>query len=254
MGIRPSMQKQMLRHLTLVGAAICELGDQFCGSANGRIVARDWYGQQDVAQYTSIDANGLNGALVWDLNRPLVEYDGVIGIPLYELAGAKSHLRTIAELRGKFDIVTDFGTGEHIWNQDQVWRTLHELCKANGYIVFDRPTQGYGGHCFYLLDRSVIAAFCHANNYTPIWIGRALTTRGELLRGILHKRGNGPFVTPQQGRYFKHISEIIGKQAAAHGPDYRSQELIQHALVGKKLPPLADETTDKGIWEDNPDG
>jgi len=247
MGIRPSMQKMMARHLTLADASVCELGDQFVGTKNGRIVARKWYQAQGCARYMSIDANGLNGAVPFDLN-----------LALYVNSDHRVMLTPDSELIERFDIVTDFGTGEHIWNQNQVWQTLHELCKSNGHIVFDRPTQGYGGHCFYLLDRSVIAAFCHFNDYTPIWIGRAQTTRGELLRGILLKQGdvhgrNRPFVTPQQGRYFKHLSPIMDRQDHSRGPDYRSNELIRHGLVGKKPPPLADERTDKGIWEDEPE-
>jgi hypothetical protein len=228
-GIRPSMQKMMLRHLKIAGASVCELGDQFCGSANGRIVARDWYKAQGCRDYYSLDANGLNGAVPCDLNKPVT-------------------------IVGGFDIVTDFGTGEHIWNQDQVWRTLHDLCKLNGHIVFDRPTQGYGGHCFYLIDRSVIAAFCHFNKYVPVWIGRAKTTRGELLRGILLKQGSPhgqdrPFVTPQQGRYFKHLSPIMSEADQKRDADYKDLMLRMRKLVGKDLPALSDETTDKGIWE-----
>jgi hypothetical protein len=237
MGIRPSMQKMLLRHLVLAGASVCELGDQFVGTKKGRVLARDWYRSQGTERYVCLDANGLNGATTIDLNKPL--RDEIFN-------DVQRHILSLG-----FDIVTDFGTGEHIWNQDQIWRTLHELCKPSGHIVFDRPTQGYGGHCFYLIDRAVIAAFCHFNEYVPIWIGRARTTRGELLRGILRKpKQEFPFATPQQGRYFDHISKVAGRQNAKRGADYKSESLRKHGLVGKIPPPLMDETTDKGVWED----
>lgn len=233
MGIRPSMQKMMLKCVLLrPGMSVCELGDQYAGTKTGRILAREWYLSHGCSRYVAIDANG-RGDITGDLNIH------------------REHWRS-APL-DYFDVVTDFGTGEHIWDQAQVWQTMHELCKPGGYIVFDRPTQGYHGHCFYLTNASVIAAFCHANQYEVVWAGRALTTRGELLRGILRKPGKVlPYRVPQQGRYFKHLA-ILTREEKQRGPDWKNENLRAHGVAGKTPPKLADERDSKGIWAEEAD-
>jgi hypothetical protein len=99
--------------------------------------------------------------------------------------------------------VTDFGTGEHIFNQAQVWRTLHVLTKPRGYIVFDRPAAGYPEHCFYNIHETLLRDLAEANDYRVVRLERAQTVRGELLRGVFHKLRHNRFRIPQQGRYQK---------------------------------------------------
>lgn len=237
MGIRPSMQKVMLKYVFegRQGLTVCELGDQYAGQKEGPpILARRLYEKWGCSRYVAIDANG-RGDVTGDLNLRLVNiWPGPRGP------------EGITDLN--FDVVTDFGTGEHIWDQAQVWRTMHDLLRPGGLLVFDRPTQGYHGHCFYLTNAAVIAAFCHANRYEVIWAGRALTTRGELLRGVLRKPDKDlPYQIPQQGRYFKHLA-ILTKEERLRGPDWKNANLRAHKIAGKEFPKLADEREAKGIW------
>ena len=170
---------QFVRELKLKkGFAVCELGDQWVTYISPHVLAADYFRELGCGKYVSIDANG-RGTLTADLNRPLPQDIGT------------------------FHLVTDFGTGEHVFNQAQVWRTVHGLTKQGGYIVFDRPCQGYEGHCFYLTHETLFRDLAAANNYEIVRLERSATPRGELIRGVFRKGGEGKFQTPQQGRYKK---------------------------------------------------
>lgn len=156
--------------------AVCELGDQWVTYEEPHLLAREFYRRMKFGRYESIDANG-RGTITYDLNR---KWKGK---------------------QGEFDLVTDFGTGEHVFNQAEVWRTVHVLTKPGGYIAFDRPSQGYEGHCFYRVDECLLHDLAAANRYTVIALERGKTTRGELIRGVFQKVEETRFTAPQQGRY-----------------------------------------------------
>lgn len=197
------------------GFSVCELGDQFITSGETKYLAREWYERRGCARYVSVDANGRNGAVVFDLNKPLLRIDA------------------LAFGLGKgFDLVTDFGTGEHIFDQRQVWETMHDLCNPGGFIVFDRPTAGYEGHCFYLIQWNVISALAHANDYAVVRLEEHVSTRGILLRGVLRKSNNMPFVVPQQGRYVKDL--VIDAIERTKGPDWKSRVLRSAGVIQRK--------------------
>lgn len=156
------------------GFSVCELGDQWMSGSTPQLAA-DWYRRLGCGRYVSIDGNG-RGDLTADLNQPIV--------------------------LDPFDLVTDFGTGEHIFDQAQVWRTIHTLTKPGGHIVFDRPSQGYQTHGYYLTDACVFHDIAAANGYRVVRLTSAATPRGELLRGVFQRpHTSAGFVVPQQGRY-----------------------------------------------------
>lgn len=166
------------------GYAVCELGDQYITCLAPHQLAKEFYEGMNCGRYESIDGNG-RGTITLDLNHKLPP-----------------------ELHGQFDIVTDFGTGEHVFNQFQVWRILHQLVKVNGHIVFDRPTQGYHVHCYYNTNRCLFDDLAAANGYKVVHIGHCNTSRGELIRGVWQRTRSDKFVVPQQGRYKKLLRPI----------------------------------------------
>lgn len=171
--------------------SVCELGDQYLTQGERRL-AMDWYREIGCGRYESIDGNG-RGTVLADLDRPL-----------------KQRL-------GQFDLVTDFGTGEHVFDQGQVWRTIHALTKKHGYIAFDRPAVGYPEHCFYLSNECLFRDIAAANNYGIVELAYHETMRGALWRGVYYKTsGKGSFVPPKQGRYTKLLRPI---QPSVKGPD-----------------------------------
>jgi len=178
---------EMLREVIAVlpqDYSVCELGDQYitCGE---RRLASEFYKELGCKQYESIDGNG-RGTVIADLNRPLPKF-----------------------LSWNFDLVTDFGTGEHIFDQRQVFKSIHIMIKRGGYFVFDRPCKGYVGHCYWLTDECVWRDFASTNGYTIIKLEKKETTRGELIRGIMRKNSKGKFLMPQQGRYHKILKGIM---------------------------------------------
>lgn len=159
------------------GFSVCELGDQMMSGGKTPTPAEAFYRSFGCTTYVAIDGNG-QGNVTADLNLPL-----------------RAHL-------GVFDLVTDFGTGEHVFDQAQVWRTLHQLVKPGGYIVIDRPTQGYKAHCFYLITEGLIRDIAHANDYSVQRLDIVRTPRGALVRAVLRVAGPArAFQVPQQGRY-----------------------------------------------------
>jgi hypothetical protein len=168
---------QFVKQLRLPhGFSVCELGDQWMSGGPSKQLAADWYKTLGCGRYVSIDGNG-RGSMTADLNREL---------PTLE----------------PFDLVTDFGTGEHIFDQAQVWRTLHALMKPGGYLVFDRPSQGYPTHCYYRVDECLFRDVAAANQYVVLQLATAATPRGELIRGVFQRPTTAaPLRVPNQSRY-----------------------------------------------------
>jgi len=165
------------------GFSVCELGDQGMCGGEGKRLAKDWY-ERDLGcgRYVSIDGNG-RATVTADLNLPIV--------------------------LEPFDLVTDFGTGEHIFDQAQVWRTMHGLTKPGGYIAFDRPSSGYAKHCYYVTNDALYRDIAEANAYEVLWLEQAPTPRGTLIRGVYRRMTAAAFHVPQQGRY--RSSLVIGR-------------------------------------------
>jgi hypothetical protein len=90
--------------------------------------------------YASIDIDGSPGSIPLDLN-----YDEVP-----------------TEFIGKYDVVTNFGTTEHVANQLQSFKIVHDLATAGGLMLHVLPTSGglnhglvsYNPKFFWMLGRS----------------------------------------------------------------------------------------------------
>lgn len=188
--------------LLFAGFSVLELGDQFLTYTPTRILARDFFDMIGCGNYVSLDGNGQNGAFPHDLNLKLD--------------------RRALSFPGPFDVVTDFGTGEHVFDQAQVWRTIHGLMPPGGLFVFDRPSQGYPEHCYYRFDECLYRDVAAANGYEIIHLARkiartykrldGLAAQGELIRGIFRRTRASPkhFQIPQQGRYHAILKPIMG--------------------------------------------
>lgn len=128
------------------GLKMLELGNQWSGwniSASVKDIMQ-WLG----VLHTSIDMNGRNGALAFDLSKPL---------PVYDV---------------QFDVVTNYGTSEHVCttgdfaDQWQVFKTIHECAKPDSVLIHVVPNQ-IGAHCGcgYVYDHEFFPALADACYY-----------------------------------------------------------------------------------------
>lgn len=68
----------------------------------------------------------------------------------------------------KFDLVMNFGTTEHVFNQLRAFQTIHALTKVNGICYHDLPMAGYLNHALYRYDPLFFATLAPANRYEVI--------------------------------------------------------------------------------------
>jgi len=144
----------------------------------------------------SIDFHGCNDALRLDLNS--------------------------AVNLGKYSVVLNHGTAEHIFNIAQVFRTMHDCTEDGGLMIHEAPFTGWIDHGFYSLQPTLFFDLAHANGYEIVKLAiedltnktyAVVSSREEifklrddlpkntLLFVAIRKRGNAEFVIPQQGVY-----------------------------------------------------
>jgi hypothetical protein len=130
------------------GLTWCELGNTtfynsyaFSGvSATDIMPAKQMYEAKGV-KHTSIDINGRSGALPLNLDNP---------VP--------------ADLENKFDVVTNYGTTEHVDNQYSSFKNIHVMCKAGGVMLHGLSlVDNWPKHCRYYYSEQFfrgLAAVC----------------------------------------------------------------------------------------------
>jgi len=94
----------------------------------------------DYKTYTAIDLHGTSLAIKHDLNHQLPEL-------------------------GKYDVVTNIGTGEHVFNQYMFFKNIHDVTKENGVMIHVMPNQGCYDHGFFNYHPTFIFDIAHANQY-----------------------------------------------------------------------------------------
>lgn len=104
----------------------------------------DYYRALGFAAYRTIDVNARYNSLVMDLNRDLALHYG---------------------FRETFDLVTNNGTGEHIFNQSAVFSNAHALCKAGGLMLHVLPFVNYLNHGFFSYNPILFHDLAAANRY-----------------------------------------------------------------------------------------
>jgi len=154
-------------------------------------------------QYRAIDLHGTPLAERHNLNEPL---------PITE----------------QFDLVTNIGTAEHVFNVDQFFRSLHQRTRPGGLMLHVMPNQGCYDHGLFNFHPTFLFDLAGHNGYRiecllycdmttgpgGQWVqlfGRAdyvrLAVSGQLspysyLMAVLRKaESETPFVPPMQGYY-----------------------------------------------------
>jgi SAM-dependent methyltransferase len=102
-------------------------------------------------EYLALDVNTKMGAIVADLNDP----DDVT-----KAIAAHRPANNVC-----FDLVTNNGTGEHIFNQAAVFESAHWLCKPGGVMLHILPFTPWINHGFYNYNPILFRDLAAANGY-----------------------------------------------------------------------------------------
>jgi SAM-dependent methyltransferase len=160
--------------------------------------------------YRAVDLHGTAIAEKHDLNLPLPFSD-------------------------RFDVVTNLGTAEHIFNQYQVFKSAHERTKPGGIMIHSLPNQGCYDHGFYNYHPTFVFDLSQANRYqivtlqytdgtcspialTPLpnraaYVSLALEKKLSNYSGLLtvlrRPLDDVPFAVPWQGYYDNQLPQEL---------------------------------------------
>jgi len=72
-----------------------------------------------------------------------------------------------SRLYGTFDLVTDHGTCEHVFNMVEAYRTMHRLLKKQGLMIIMQAV--YKGNGYHYYDYSFFEGMAAANGYKVLF-------------------------------------------------------------------------------------
>jgi hypothetical protein len=137
-------------------------------------------------KHISIDITGRDGSLPIDLNK-----------------------EEIPKI-GEFDLVTNFGTSEHIEpNQYETFLHIHNLCKIGGIMLHEVPVVGgWSGHCKFYYDEDFFINLSNENNYEILEIKMNKYDVGNLIFVALLKKSKKFNSSKKQLESNIHVSTI----------------------------------------------
>jgi hypothetical protein len=198
---------------------------------NSRLSNRYLWNKFGIAEYDCIDLDGAYNCYRFDLNNILqIEY----------------------KFSNKYDIVTNFGTTEHVFNQHVVFENIHNLCNANGIMIHALPISGYIGHSLFVYQVDFFYLLAKANGYDilGIWLAesdayylyselkyRELRSSGKdvCISVVFSKNNDEPFVAPYQEAVYRQnfIFDFLGGKKSI-ATDFFRKYLIRHGVSNTK--------------------
>jgi hypothetical protein len=82
-------------------------------------------------------------------------------------------------MRSRYDVVLNFGTTEHIFNQWNCFELMHDATKVGGVIYHQLPASGYFDHGYYCYTPLFFREMAEANEYEILDL--FVTSAGETL-------------------------------------------------------------------------
>lgn len=70
-----------------------------------------------------------------------------------------------ADLRETFDVVLNFGTTEHVFNQLNAFHVMHDAVRPGGYLFHQLPMTGWFDHGYFNYNPRLFAELAEANAY-----------------------------------------------------------------------------------------
>jgi len=168
---------------------ICGLGDQRMKWHKAQ-TEKQYFISQGVEEHISLDWNGRRGALKRDLAKVLGEWTAY------------------------FDIVTNFGTTEHVEaSQYNAFKNIHNFVGVGGVMIHALPLVGHWeGHCNYHYEEDFFTTLAKGNDYECVLseVRKVAGRRGRkqpLLCAILQKTVDQEFMTEEA---FEGMNKIQG--------------------------------------------
>jgi hypothetical protein len=156
---------------------VVEFGNQRFGArgvihGDGHIkTTEEFYKWLGFKEYVALDVNTDMGAAIVDLNEPILFTED------RRLSEGKDPF-------GQFDLVTNNGTGEHIFDQAMVFKNAHYLCLRGGVMLHVLPFSPWINHGFYNFNPILFRDLAAANGY-------------ELLSIVIDNRDGGKNEIPK---------------------------------------------------------
>lgn len=129
-------------HRALLQDVLSRLGA--AGADLDNMTSEEFHRHLGFTTYRSIDADGARGALALDLN---------------------TDMRVNHGFTEQFDLVTDYGTSEHVFNVFECFRNAHNLCRVDGLMIHVLPFEGQMMHGFYNFKPGFYYGLSLANAY-----------------------------------------------------------------------------------------
>lgn len=89
-----------------------------------------------------------------------------ISFDLFDSRAEQVDLNTVIDPNRTWDILTNFGTSEHIFNQYAFMKNCHNLTRQGGILLHAVPTSSGADHGFYNYHPTFFRSLALANNYS----------------------------------------------------------------------------------------
>ena len=151
-----------------LGARIAELGTQNLWCESGDAVQFLRFFQERGAKVSMTEAEAAKGANGGYLGSLLsgVGFD-YTAFDIFE--APKTRLMDLNIHFVPPDLLTNYGTTEHVLNQMLAMRSIHDLAKPGGLIHHDLPCGGYYLHCYFKYNPGVFHDLATANGYRVVF-------------------------------------------------------------------------------------
>jgi hypothetical protein len=123
--------------------------------------------------YLAIDIDGTPGAIALDLNCDVVP----------------------AAVRSKYGLVTNFGTTEHVANQANAFKIIHDLTAVGGIMIHNLPCH-LPNHGLINYNPKFFWALARANDYRQVYLRINPEVDPDSIHIALQKQHDFEFVTP----------------------------------------------------------
>jgi SAM-dependent methyltransferase len=89
------------------------------------------------------------------------------------------------ELKGRFDTVLNYGTTEHVMNQHNAMRVMHDAVRPGGHIVHEVPAQGFIDHGYICYTPRFFFDLAGHNEYEVVDFGYLGPSPGKPIMNVV---------------------------------------------------------------------